>query len=326
MESGRNPSASGRYVMAEPKKSQIGVNDTVGVDVDEAETSAEQSSISQRQNIPILMILQGDGQGKKFPLTDRESLIGRSPDAYIQLSDFEISRNHAKVVYENQSQKDEPPRCVLVDEGSRNGTFVNGERIKSCPLQDKDIIAIGSILAGYYVKDENEVRFDSELYSMATIDSLTGVYNKHYFQRELQRELQRALRGGAPLTLLFCDLDRFKRINDTYGHLAGDMILRKIGEILTGTHREYDICARYGGEEFAVILPSTTMRDAEFAAERLRMSVESHIFTYQEEIIRMTISVGVAALKPDMRSAEDLIKAADDALYRAKEGGRNQVA
>ena len=135
--------------MPEPNKNEVGVNDTVGVELDDIGNPAEQSSISQRQNIPILMILQGDGQGKKFPLEESESLIGRSPDAYIQLSDFEISRNHAKIVYENQGQKDEPPRCVLVDSGSRNGTFVNGERAKSTPLQDKDIIAIGSILLGF---------------------------------------------------------------------------------------------------------------------------------------------------------------------------------
>lgn len=278
-----------------------------------------------RRNIPIVMLLQGETIGKKYLLQKSEMLIGRAPNCDIILSDFEISRRHTIIAYENMERASEPPRCVIRDLGSKNGTYVNGEKADAQVLRDKDIIAIGSVVLGFYLKDEIEVKFDSELYSMATIDSLTGVYNKYYFQRELQRELQRAMRGKAELALIFCDLDAFKKVNDTYGHLAGDAILRRLGEILLGNVREYDICARYGGDEFAIILPATDLKDAMFVANRLHTTVNSQAIPYQNLSIPITVSIGVAPLLEYMTTVEDLVGLADKALYKAKEQGRNQV-
>ncbi|MCX7015536.1 MAG: GGDEF domain-containing protein [Candidatus Sumerlaeota bacterium] len=298
-------------------------NETVGIeDLQELDAGPR---VSTRKNVPIIMLLQGENVGRKYLLQKREIIIGRAPEADIRLFDFEISRRHSSIVYENIQRPEEAPHCVVSDLNSKNGTLVNGVKVESQPLRDKDIVTVGSTVLGFYLKDEVEVKFDAELYSMATVDSLTGVHNKFYFQREFQRELKRAERGSNPLALVFCDLDHFKRVNDTYGHLAGDFILRKLGEILLSSMREYDICARYGGEEFAVALPGTSLEGALAVAERLRARVAERPFDYQGHAIPITISIGVAVLDGTMDSAEALLHAADKALYEAKSLGRNRV-
>jgi len=281
---------------------------------------------SHRRNIPILMLLQGDTVGKKFLLNKRQLNIGRSPDSDLVLTDSEVSRKHSAIVYENCDQPEEMPRCFVHDLNSKNGTLVNGKRVVSMPLKDRDIITIGQAVLGFYLKDEVEIKFDAQLFSMATVDSLTGLYNKYYFQRTYQREYQRATRGNTPLTLFFIDVDEFKKINDTFGHVSGDAVLRKIGEILMHNMREYDVCGRYGGEEFTVALPSTTLEAAEIVAERLRRMIEETEFVFREQIIPTTVSIGLASTEDSaIHSPEDLIHAADQALYRAKQQGRNRV-
>jgi two-component system cell cycle response regulator len=280
---------------------------------------------TSRKNIPVLMVLQGETPGKKFLLSVGETIIGRSPEAEITLSDSEISRKHAAVVYEPPAEKGGPPSCVVRDLDSKNGTRINGRRTASHVLRDKDVIAAGSTVLAYYLKDEIELKFDAELYSLATLDPLTGLFNKYYFHREYHREFYRSQRTDSPLSMCFCDLDHFKGINDTHGHLAGDFILRKIGEIFLCNMREYDMSARYGGEEFVVVLPATPMDAAVTVAERLRKTVESYVFQFQEQTIPVTISVGIAALGPEMESPQQLLQSADNALLKAKESGRNRI-
>lgn len=278
-----------------------------------------------RRNIPILMLLQGETVGRKFLLNKPRMQIGRSQESEIALADFEVSRKHSVILYENTDRPDELPRCLIHDLGSKNGTYVNGRRITSHLLSDKDIITIGAAVFGYYLKDEIEIKFDAQLYSLATVDSLTGVYNKFYFQRTFQREFQRAARGKSPLSLFFIDIDHFKNTNDTYGHLAGDFVLRKIGEILMRSMREYDICGRYGGEEFTIALPATPVDAAMMVAERLRIAIASAEFKHQDQIIPVTVSIGVACSLPNVRTSEELLQRGDSALYRAKQEGRNRV-
>jgi len=298
-------------------------NETIGVD--DLPSAPDLAGTIARKNVPILMFLQGESVGRKHRLKDAETVIGRAADCAIQLTDVEVSRNHSAISYANLDDPESAPQCILRDLNSKNGTFVNGKRITVHALQDKDIISLGATALGYYLKDEVEVQFDAELYSMATVDSLTGVYNKQYFYREFQREMKRVERGQTSVSLVFCDLDHFKRVNDTHGHLAGDYVLRKLGEILLGNVREYDICARYGGEEFAIILAATDMEGAKMVAERLRQRVENCRFEYEGIVIPMTISIGVATNREDLYTVTGMIQAADDALYRAKKSGRNRV-
>jgi diguanylate cyclase (GGDEF)-like protein len=165
-------------------------------------------------------------------------------------------------------------------------------------------------------------------------DYLTGLYNKRYFQGRLTEEVARARRYGERLSLVFCDLDHFKRVNDTYGHEEGDEVLRHVARILAGTLdeitvlsrlRKSDIVARYGGEEFVAILPETDERGACLAAEKMRKAVETHPFRIGAATVEITMSLGVAELADDVQDARSLIERADHAMYLAKSGGRNRV-
>ncbi|BBO83880.1 hypothetical protein DSCO28_44460 [Desulfosarcina ovata subsp. sediminis] len=174
-----------------------------------------------------------------------------------------------------------------------------------------------------------EMRIAQEkLAEMSVRDELTGMFNRRYFLQEaLDREIFGVRRYGHGIALCMFDLDHFKSINDTYGHLCGDAILQAFSHILDKGIRKYDVACRYGGEEFAVILPDTSLEKAVNLCERFREQVDQHEFTYENQTIHITTSVGVTALSPGAGTAigKDLVERADRALYRAKESGRNKV-
>ena len=160
----------------------------------------------------------------------------------------------------------------------------------------------------------------------ADYDGLTGVFNRKVFDTMLKLELKRHQRNGQTLSLLMIDLDYFKKINDTYGHLAGDMVLQRTARLLKNTVRETDCVARYGGEEFVLLLPETGEKEAWLLAQRLRQKIQKMNFSFQGDKFNVTASIGVASLKPDpLTPAEVLINQADEALYLAKNNGRNMV-
>jgi len=169
---------------------------------------------------------------------------------------------------------------------------------------------------------ENTTLYKSTQHLSIT-DGLTGLYNHRHFHEQLEVEVNRAQRYDLNLSLIMIDLDHFKKFNDSYGHLEGDTLLRKIAQILKSSLRETDYVARYGGEEFAVILPETNKAGASFAAERVRKTISEQTFGEVGE--KMTISLGVASYPDDACLRTDLIKKADEALYRAKKEGRNRT-
>jgi len=169
---------------------------------------------------------------------------------------------------------------------------------------------------------------------LSLTDYLTGLFNKRYFQTRFIEEVTRARRSSYDLSLIFCDIDYFKRINDRFGHHIGDEVLRTTAQILRGgideidiisRLRKSDIIARYGGEEFVIILPETGKRGAAIAAERLRQEIEKYTFTLDGEEVHITMSFGVAELSPADRDHTEIIKNADYAMYKAKNSGRNRV-
>ena len=167
---------------------------------------------------------------------------------------------------------------------------------------------------------------NANLYWQATTDRMTKLFSHHYFQQNLEEEIVRAHRYGSALSLIMFDIDHFKKFNDTYGHLQGDLIIKEIANILRGSVRTIDFTARYGGEEFAVILPEVKAEGAMVVAERIRKTIERHPFNGEEGPVFVTVSIGVAEFKPArMRSASQLIGEADKALYQSKEMGRNRV-
>jgi diguanylate cyclase (GGDEF)-like protein len=167
----------------------------------------------------------------------------------------------------------------------------------------------------------------SSVKNLATYDTLTGLYNRRYFDERFGMEVQQAFVNKSSLSLILIDIDHFKKVNDTYGHLEGDKILRGVGSLLKNSVRKNDTVARYGGEEFVLILPETNLEAASMIAERIRQVVESTAFDVENAHIRVTISLGISSFPSHRpRSKEELVKMADLALYHAKGEGRNRVS
>lgn len=179
---------------------------------------------------------------------------------------------------------------------------------------------VSQLLKGVAVIEETKM---SSFASTASKDGLTGLYDQATFKHRLKEEMERQIRYGNPFTLVMFDLDHFKSINDTYGHAEGDIVLKKVADILLAQARKMDTAARYGGEEFAVILPEVEEASAFIFAERLRQSVEEN---FKDGEFSVTISMGLAACMPDVDETPDnLIRRADEQLYKAKNAGRNRV-
>ncbi|MBD3789507.1 MAG: GGDEF domain-containing protein [Campylobacterales bacterium] len=190
------------------------------------------------------------------------------------------------------------------------------------PLHSKDGTHEGAVVL--FQDNTRQKELENKLAKLALHDALTGLYNRGHFDQKLQEELNRTLRYGRSLSLLMLDIDFFKKVNDTYGHQAGDEVLKNIAHIILSSIRNSDYAARYGGEEFAIILPETDPTEAVQLAERIRTAIEQNKFKTSENDIPITISIGVGTSKKET-TPELLIEAADSALYQAKENGRNQV-
>ena len=211
--------------------------------------------------------------------------------------------------------------------GSTNGTFCNGERVTRQALSEGDKILLGSTtILKFSHQDKLEEAFQRQMSESALRDGLTRAYNKRYFSERIESELQYAVRHTAPVSLIFLDIDHFKKINDLHGHQAGDHVLVQLATLAMSMLGEEEIFARYGGEEFAIIARGLELADAEALSERIRASVETHPFAFGGKPIRVTISVGVSrAPGLAIATAMDLVARADEALYAAKRGGRNRV-
>jgi diguanylate cyclase (GGDEF)-like protein len=267
-----------------------------------------------------LVVIRGRSVGWVHELTQHPSVVGRSPDVNLTIDDSAVSRRHARI---------EPSAdgYVLVDLGSTNGVFVNGLRVDRHALKDGDRIQIGTTtILKFCFQDELESSFQKKLYDSATRDPLCGTYNRKFFLDTLEVDFGYAERNGTPLSLLLLDLDHFKAVNDTYGHLAGDAVLKQAASLIQKELRTEDVLARYGGEEFAVLLRYTDATCALAVAERIRRAVEACSFQHEERQFRLTISIGVTTLDEGRcAAAVDFLRAADERLYEAKRLGRNRT-
>jgi diguanylate cyclase (GGDEF)-like protein len=186
----------------------------------------------------------------------------------------------------------------------------------------EDHLRLLTLIAGQAAAILQRVLMYEEMARLAITDELTGLYNRRHFGTRVAEEIARSRRHGRPFSLLFLDIDHFKRINDTYGHVVGDRILADLGKLLHRWARSSDLLARYGGEEFVVLLPETETSPALAAADRLRQAVEEHSFPRRK---RLTVSIGVASYPADGQAEDELLKVADQALYQAKRLGRNRT-
>ena len=168
--------------------------------------------------------------------------------------------------------------------------------------------------------------YEKKLIEMNTRDELTGAFNRRYLSTVINYEFERSIRYNRPSCLIMIDLDFFKKINDNYGHQAGDFVLKTVAQIFNSTIRNIDILTRYGGEEFCCLLPETSIENAILVAERLRKRIEDYEFNFDNKVIKITMSCGVTEVTESIPDVDTLIKNADEALYKAKANGRNQVA
>jgi two-component system cell cycle response regulator len=266
-----------------------------------------------------LIVLAGPNVGEMYEI-DSNLTIGRGREADVRVQGDGISRKHGGIRVAGEE-------VVFEDLGSTNGSFINGERVVHRVLEEGDKIQIGtSVILKFTYHDELDEDFQRQMFESASRDALTQVYNKRFFMEQLVSEHAYAARHGSDLSLLMFDLDHFKAINDTHGHLAGDYVLAELTRMLMPAIRTEDVFARYGGEEFVVLSRTTGALAAAHVGERLRKSVEQHQFCFEGKIIQVTVSIGISHMPaPAVRAAEDLIALADKALYEAKNGGRNRV-
>ncbi len=276
---------------------------------------------ARRQQVhAYLVVLAGSNLGEMYKLEGPESVVGRAISAQLRLNDDGISRRHCRVLTIGG-------RVIIEDLGSANGTLVNGEAVQHQELKEGDKIRLGAnTMLKFTYQDKLDETFQQQMYDAALRDGLTKAYNKKFFLDRLDTEFAYAKRHKTMLSLVMFDVDHFKKVNDTFGHLAGDAVLVHLARVTHSMIRTEDVAARYGGEEFAVICRGIPLLNAGVVGERLRAAVEQTSFEFQGRRLPVTVSVGIAALpEAQVSTAAGLIGEADEGLYDAKRGGRNRV-
>ncbi|MCU7831215.1 MAG: diguanylate cyclase [gamma proteobacterium symbiont of Lucinoma myriamae] len=254
-----------------------------------------------------------------FHLPQDTTNIGRDKHCHIELADQSVSRQHAQIKFFKNS-------FIISDSNSCNSTFLNDKKITESHLASGDLIRIGHTIFKFLSCGHIEKQYHEEIYSMMITDGLTNIPNKRFFMEMLDREITRSQRHQRPLSLLIFDIEHFKRINDQYGHLSGDMILRDLCLRIKPYIRKDEIFARYGGEEFVILLPETSSAQAHSFAEKILTAVNKNDFIIEQVKISATISIGIAQINhTHTMSTNDLIQNADKMLYKAKKNGRNCI-
>jgi diguanylate cyclase (GGDEF)-like protein len=266
-----------------------------------------------------IVVIYGPELGKRLQLGAASFEVGRSSKNDLFLDEESISRHHARITFDGTAH-------WVSDLASTNGTFVNDVSVRQQCLCDGDQVRIGRSILKFMTGENVEVQYHEEIYRLMTVDALTQVFNRRYFNEALQREVNRSKRYGRSLSLIAFDIDHFKRVNDTYGHLTGDNLLRQVAAAVKPRLRREDVFARTGGEEFGILLPEVGLDGARTTADKVRRIVEATPLKHERETIECTVSLGLAALGADETSGEELYRRADERLYEAKQAGRNRIA
>lgn len=283
--------------------------------------SIEDSSPAEGPCAWLLHLSSSQTSKNLFPL--EESLtIGRSGECQITLPHDDVSPMHAEIIRNGSDS-------VLVDLASNNGTYANRSRIFQHILSDGDYVRVGSSLFKFLSGTSLELTYHQRLQRRVVRDGLTGAYNKSFMLEFLERELGRCCMHDRPLSVLMMDIDFFKQINDTYGHLAGDDVLCELVERVMPMLDADDIFARYGGEEFSVVMCENDLQDALQLAEDIRARVGENPFSTCQGMLDVTLSIGISEVsgtEPQAPPPKALVERADQMLYHAKQNGRNRVS
>ncbi len=268
----------------------------------------------------VLQIYPATAHSEMCPLSNRRTLIGREPSCDITLDDDAVSRSHAAIELDQS--------CYFVtDLGSRNGTFVDDKLLRErCRLNGGELIRLGGTILKFMASMDEEAQYHAVVHQLMTRDQLTNSFNRSYLMSALKKLLPRCQFTQQNLAVIMLDIDHFKKVNDSYGHLVGDEVLRVFSERIRRTLRDDNTFCRLGGEEFIVISEQTNLPDAVRIAERIRLAVSSAPFGTQSGPIQITCSLGVMTLDHLKEITIDvLLSGADDRMYAAKASGRNCV-
>ncbi|MDP8999021.1 MAG: GGDEF domain-containing protein [Myxococcota bacterium] len=297
---------------------------------DEESTRATEATIAMppptgpRQTTrALLTVVKGPSVGRVFSVREGETILGRGRDAHVRVDDVGASREHAHILAEQGGH------YFIEDLRSTNGTFVDGRRVERWELSSGDRINIGpNIVISFAIVDAQAERLAHQLYESSVRDPLTRAHNRRYLVERLASEIAYAKRHVSRLAFILFDLDHFKRVNDTHGHLAGDDVLRDVSALVSRLIRTEDLFARFGGEEFVILVRGISHANVGRFAERVRAAVERLEIASESTVLSVTVSIGYASLEELVdkeRGPEALMRLADSRLYRAKSEGRNRV-
>jgi diguanylate cyclase (GGDEF)-like protein len=285
--------------------------------------SCSESPVERVRDRFVLFVVQGTALGSVFSITGEGAVLGRSLNATLVLDGEAIASRHAEFSVRGDT-------VYVEDLSGEPGTFVNERRVEGrVRLCDGDFVRIGkSTVVKFSVVDEAEEHALRTLFELTLRDPLTRLYNRRYFDDRVRSEFSFAQRHRTPLALLLVDIDHFKAVNDTFGHVSGDRVLQLVARSISKMMRPEDVLARYGGEEFIIVCRDSSLRNAEILGERVRRSIEAMRLDRLAPALQVSVSIGVAAIDSEhpCASAEALIEAADRAMYEAKSAGRNRVA
>ena len=278
----------------------------------------EAAKAEVRPGDACIIVIYGPELGKRMQLGSAPFAIGRSSKSDLFLDQESISRNHARITFDGA-------QYWVQDLRSTNGTFVNDDAVQERCLRDGDQVRVGRSILKFMTGENIEVHYHEEIYRLMTVDGLTQAFNRRYFDEALEREYNRSKRYDRALSLVLFDIDHFKRVNDTHGHLTGDHLLRQLAAAVKPRLRREDIFSRTGGEEFGILLPEIGLDGARITAEKVRRIVEATPFRHDQQMIPTTISLGVAQLREEDPSHTGFYERTDARLYEAKQLGRNRL-
>lgn len=271
------------------------------------------------QRAACVIVIYGEGLGRRINVESQQVLIGRSEEADLQLPHPSVSRRHCLIWHDGQGHR-------IRDLGATNRTRLNDRELDDTEqaLVDGDHVTVGESILKFVGHASLEAPYHEEVYQLATQDALTELCNRRHFNELLDKELARAARHQRAFSLCIIDIDLFKKVNDNYGHIEGDGVLRRIADVIRNHARVEDVAARIGGEEFAVLFPETNVADAHSICERLRQAVARIPFHFDKIDASVTISIGIAGIQ-DQDTRVTIMARADQALYQAKNKGRNRT-
>jgi diguanylate cyclase (GGDEF)-like protein len=294
-------------------------DDTARVDVEQELTS---NSVARGpKSEAVLTVLRGPSPGFIYALDGLIAVIGRNADTQVSIPDDGLSRRHACIRRKAEG-------FYIEDLESTNGTFVDGERVRDArKLDDGSRISLGGgTVLHFALRDAAELEAARRTHELTVRDPLTRLYNRRHFEERLASEAAFSHRHKAALSLLMIDVDSFKQINDNYGHAVGDSALRVLARSLLTMVRKEDVLSRYGGEEFAIVARGIDEEGALLFAERVHRGVQALRVPTEHGPIGFTVSIGVSHSSSEQGcDGEQMLRAADDALYAAKHAGRNRI-